>query len=84
MCVVPSKALLAVAIQPALPRMSGQFDHNAEWHPTGRSATVRSRVWLASAVTHTDGTGSLSSLARIDAAEAVQTNGLGLALCSVR
>jgi uncharacterized protein YdeI (YjbR/CyaY-like superfamily) len=41
-------------------------------------------VQLASALTQTDATGSLSSLARIEAADAVQTNGLGLTLCSAR
>jgi hypothetical protein len=35
-----------------------------------------------SALTQTDGAGSLLSLARIDAAEAVQVKGFGSALCS--
>ena len=39
---------------------------------------------LASALTQTDRAGSLSSLAKIEAAEAVQTNGFGSALCSAR
>jgi hypothetical protein len=38
----------------------------------------------ASALTHSDGSGTLSSLARMDGAEAVQTKGLGSALCSAR
>jgi hypothetical protein len=38
----------------------------------------------ASALTHTDAAGSLSSLAKMDVAEAFQTNGLGAALCSAR
>jgi hypothetical protein len=38
----------------------------------------------ASALTQTDGAGILLSLARMDAAEAVHTNGFGLALCSAR
>jgi two-component system cell cycle response regulator CtrA len=37
-----------------------------------------------SALTHSAGSGSLSSLARIDAAEAFQMRGLGSALCSAR
>jgi putative DNA methylase len=37
-----------------------------------------------SALTHSDAAGNLSSLARIEAADAFQTNGLGLALCSAR
>jgi phospholipase C len=37
-----------------------------------------------SALTHTDGSGNRLSLARIEAGEAVQTNGLGSALCSAR
>ena len=37
-----------------------------------------------SALTHTDGTGSLSSLAKMDAAEAFQMKGVGAALCSAR
>ena len=35
-------------------------------------------------LTHTDRAGSLSSLAIIEAADAVQTNGFGSALCSAR
>ena len=38
----------------------------------------------ASALAHTIDAASLSSLARIEAADAVQTNGLGSALCSAR
>src|ERR1700730_11712402 len=38
----------------------------------------------ASALTQRDGTGRRSSLARIASADLVQTNGLGLALCSAR
>ena len=37
-----------------------------------------------SALTHTDRAGSLSILAIIEAADAVQTNGFGSALCSAR
>ena len=37
-----------------------------------------------SALTHSEDTGSLSSLARIEAADAFQTNGFGSALCSAR
>ena len=37
-----------------------------------------------SALAHSEGAGSLSSLAMIEAADAVQTNGLGWALCSAR
>jgi hypothetical protein len=44
----------------------------------------RLKRYAASASTQTEATGSLSSLARIEAADAVQTNGLGLALCSAR
>ena len=39
---------------------------------------------VPSALTHLEGTGSLSSLARIEAAGAFQTNGFGSALCSGR
>ena len=38
----------------------------------------------SSALTHSDGSGTLSSLARMEGAEAVQTKGLGSALCSAR
>ncbi len=37
-----------------------------------------------SALPHSEDTEIVSSLARIEAAEAVQTNGFGLALCSAR
>jgi hypothetical protein len=38
----------------------------------------------ASALTHSDDAGSLSSLAKIEAADAFQTKGFGSALCSAR
>jgi hypothetical protein len=39
---------------------------------------------IASALTHSDATGSLASLARMEAADAVQMKGLGCALRSLR
>lgn len=39
---------------------------------------------ITSALTHSDDTGSLSILAKIEAADAFQTKGFGSALCSVR
>ncbi len=47
-------------------------------------ATVSEAPPSPSALTHTDAAGSLSSLARMSLEDAVQTKGLGAALCSAR
>ncbi len=52
--------------------------------PTSADPGEGSPPPLSSALAHTDRAGSLSSLARIEAAKAFQTNGLGSALCSAR
>lgn len=49
-----------------------------------QSVSLGSKAVRASALTHSEDTDSLSSLARIEAADAFQTNGFGLALCSAR
>ena len=58
-------------------------DHGeTDERPMPLPSATRSKVLVL--LTHTDRAGSLSSLAIIEAADAVQTNGFGSALCSAR
>jgi len=82
-----SRAASAVADVPHGHRPSGRCDHDCVVLDGVASAepikllVVRSH---ASAPTHSDGTGNRSSLARMEAVDAVQTKGVGRALRSSR
>ena len=73
-----------VARQPEIAVVDLRLNNGGNFFNTVLFTQALPRLLPPSALTHTDRAGSLSSLAIIEAADAVQTNGFGSALCSAR